>query len=831
MTTELKKFEDAYATMVVASYEPLFLRWFSGYGISIMANVMAYRLPVTAMMKQHEGVAPAGQLDLVGNAGKLILPSTELMKNLGAGSSGKEVNPIDDMIENPKAAKVEGFPDAKQIGSTIQFSGLKEVKFGAGARAPAELRQAPDAGFLRRTADFLKGKSQQMAQRMVAAKRPTFADQIPVPLVRGRGNAVLPDDFDVKTEKMALMKNMASTIDNWLAADDGSSLDNILAKNIDDAFLFWPGQVEEALSPIGIAHFYRQLFFNTSEGFGPIEQCFTVAPAETLEVIYENVRKQSFEEIVEVGEETVSETAIEQKNLDEVSDKAASMLQNDASVAISANFGVQTPVYQLGGSASASFSTSSQRSRERTTKSLKEVTTRASERIQKSFTIKTRSFEETTTTNTTRRVIANPGEDPVNYGLRRVLRKVHVKMQDLGPRLVWQLYISNPGEGLARSRFVHFREAGDIAVPEIPPGVPPIPEGGIDSGTTSSSLAWSSSRSTYYVRLVITAPAGRLITAVSIDSITDLEGGGKNDLAPSPKNDVQWGDGWDEATNTYTMNVAILPGDAASVSVSYTYAWDPSQDVMDAWETKRQEAYNALKEEMLTEQFERQKTLLTEQSKIRPRAAKALREEERYEVMNRMISHLFAQPSNPSQPSPLELETFHKYFDIHGIFTYMHPSWWKPRFSVAVTGYAREAYPITAESEPAPIGASLGWLMQLDGDDRRNEFLNSPWIRVCIPMKPATERQAIRWLATYIEGERGYDDQSGVLKKLIADIEKRRDDETKAADGPDYAVVSADPGAPDSGLKPQDVFPIINQYDVTVPTDGFIYDRLVIQED
>jgi hypothetical protein len=279
------------------------------------------------------------------------------------------------------------------------------------------------------------------------------------------------------------------------------------------------------------------------------------------------------------------------------------------------------------------------------------------------------------------------------------------------------------------------------------------------------------------------------------------------------------------------MNVAILPGDAASVSVSYTYAWDPSQDVMDAWETKRQEAYNALKEEMLTEQFERQKTLLTEQSKIRPRAAKALREEERYEVMNRMISHLFAQPSNPSQPSPLELETFHKYFDIHGIFTYMHPSWWKPRFSVAVTGYAREAYPITAESEPAPIGASLGWLMQLDGDDRRNEFLNSPWIRVCIPMKPATERQAIRWLATYIEGERGYDDQSGVLKKLIADIEKRRDDETKAADGPDYAVVSADPGAPDSGLKPQDVFPIINQYDVTVPTDGFIYDRLVIQED
>ena len=828
MTTEISKFEDAYATMVVASYEPLFLRWISGYGISIMANAMAYRMPVTAMMKQHEGLPPAAQLDLVGGQGKLTVPSAAEMQEVSGNANGPVITPLSDAVKNAKKVEIKGFPNAVQIGNTIQLDGLQEVYSDKRIAVEKAVEQKTSDGFFKRTMSRIAAAVSVVQEG--SQKRPMMKDQIPVPLVRVRGNAVLPDDFDLKKTKLELNQKILAAVNTWLAADDDTDLQAVFETNVSDTvFGFWPGRLQEALSPIGISHFYRQLFFNTTEGFGPIEQCFTVAPAETLEVIYESVRKQSFEEITEQGQEVISESAVEQKNLDEISDKAASILQNDASVAISANFGAQTPVYSFGAEASASFATSSQKSRERTTKSVKEVTVRASERIQKSFSIKTRAYDETTTTNTTRRLIANPGEDPVNYGLRRVLRKVHVKMQDLGPRLVWQLYVSNPGEGLARSRFVHFRERGDVAIPHIPPGVPPRPEGGTDTGNTSSSMTWDSTRNTYYVRIVIVAPGDRKVTAVSIDAITDLEGGGKNDIAASPKNDVQWGSGWDEGTNTYTMNIAILNGDAYSVSVNYTYAYEPAQELLDAWEEKRLAAYQELEEETLQAQFDRQKALITEESKIRPRSAKSLRQEERYEVMNRMISHLFAQPANPSQPTPLELETFHKYFDVHAIFTYMHPSWWKPRFSVATTGYTRETYPITAESEPAPLGSSLGWKMQLDGDDRRNEFLNSPWIRVCVPMKPGTERQAIRWLAKYIEGERGYDDTTGQLKKLLEDIEKRREDETNAADGPDYAVVSADPGAPESGLKPQDVFPIINEFDVTVPTDGFVYDKLVIK--
>lgn len=47
------------------------------------------------------------------------------------------------------------------------------------------------------------------------------------------------------------------------------------------------------------------------------------------------------------------------------------------------------------------------------------------------------------------------------------------------------------------------------------------------------------------------------------------------------------------------------------------------------------------------------------------------------------------------------------------------------------------------KSEPAPLGSSLGWLIQLDGDRRRNEFINSPWARICIPIRPGRERKLL----------------------------------------------------------------------------------------
>jgi hypothetical protein len=334
----------------------------------------------------------------------------------------------------------------------------------------------------------------------------------------------------------------------------------------------------------------------------------------------------------------------------------------------------------------------------------------------------------------------------------------------------------------------------------------------------------------YFVTLVVTVSPDRMVTAVSIDSITDLEGGGKNDPAPAPRNSVQWGKHWDKATHTYTTNIAVLPGDALSLTITYSYTWSPAQSVVDEWEAQRAAKVAELTQEALNQQFEREKTLITERSKIRPRAANDLRQEERYEVMNRMISHLFARGDDPSEPVPLEIEYFHRYFDIDGMFVYVHPSWWQPRYSPTAVGFQRPAYEITAESEPAPLGSSLGWLIQLDGDSRRNAFLNSPWVRICLPIRPRRERDATEWLAKHVEGKFGYDPDRAPLSDLLTAIEQRRSDEdVLGLQGPEYVTVESTPGAPAEPLSPEGVYPIVDEFEATVPTDGFVYDELVIR--
>ncbi|MDN4520004.1 hypothetical protein JN086_24465 [Mycolicibacterium austroafricanum] len=67
-------------------------------------------------------------------------------------------------------------------------------------------------------------------------------------------------------------------------------------------------------------------------------------------------------------------------------------------------------------------------------------------------------------------------------------------------------------------------------------------------------------------------------------------------------------------------------------------------------------------------------------------------------------------------------------------------------------------YYVTEDSEPAPLGASLGWLLQLDGDNMRNAFLNAPWVKAVIPVRPGKERAAMNWLEqVHVEGTEGLD--------------------------------------------------------------------------
>jgi hypothetical protein len=819
MSTDLRRFSDAYARMTVAVYEPMILHWISLIGIRFISSEVAYRQPKAAALK-FDGRTPAA----------LVLSQTirkPVPANIDLRSEGSPVRvPIDihGRAMSPDAIRkvnVPGFPNAVVHGTDVYLNGFSETD-------PIQLAQE-QIGLIRSEAAPVARLLSQVTSRISSFTQGLKA--IPI-TVSGRLGVQNPN-FDFLKTRNAVQQNMVNAAQEWVRKPETTDLMDLMQKAsiVDNVRLphMWPGtwSIHEALSPIGIAHYYRQLYFNKEEGVGPIEEAFTIAPLETFEVIYQTIRKQVHEEVLEQGLETVSESAIEEKNLDEVSDKVSSMVQQDVSASMSASASGGIGVWQVGASASSNFADSSQRSRELSTHRLKEVTKHASERITKSFSIKLTDTTEVTTSTTTRRVIRNDSPKPVSYGLRRVLRRVNVKVQDLGPRLVWQLYLRNPGEGLARSRFVHFQEATPIAVPDIPPGVPPRPTGGVETDSQSTSLLRDLVRRVYYVAIVVRPGEDRDVTGVRIDSITDLEGGGKDDLAPAPHNELDLGSSWDPATRTYTAKIGVLPGDAASVQVAFSYTWKPSEKVITAWQTQRDEAAAKITQEALVQQFEQHKTLITEKSKIKSRPANDLRREERYEAMNRMVSYLFGRGDDPSEPTPLEIEYFHRFFDIDAIFTFNHPSWWKPRYASKKVGLQREAYEITAESEPAALGSSLGWLLQLDGDSRRNEFLNSPWARICVPMQAGREREAIQWLAKHLEGEVGYNVGSGPLSSLLAEIEKFRDRERKLGlGGPDYVTVDSTPGAPADPAKPEGVYPIVDQFDVTMPTDGFVYDEL-----
>jgi hypothetical protein len=817
MATTLKKFTEAYASMTVASYEPLIVNWVSGWSICAMSSVMAQRMQKAKSYSELKNYPTAQALVLGQKKGPVLPPNPPY--------SGKEYTPNDnpplDVFGQPFKAsdiqpvKMENFPNAVMVSGRVYPNGILNVN--------VEEKPGTSGNWFQRI--FTSSASEKKANPVVGAKS--------VVATTNRSLAKIDPDFNLtKARKQVFAKLMGAVQDadptsgNSLWVNLESALGDIAGHSI---YEFLPKEnIREALSPIGIVHFYRQLYFNYDEGVGPLEKAFTVAPSETLEVVYENVRRQIHEEIVEIGSEQSLESEIEQKNSEEISDKVSSMIQRDLSASMSANTSGSVGVWSIGASASTNMASSTQRGQETTSRRLKEITSRASERITKTYSLRTRAVEDTTTTDFNRRVIKNETTTPVNYGLRRVFNRIKVKVQDLGSRLVWQLYVENPGVGLAQSKFVLFSEADQIAPPEIPPGVRPRPKGGTDTGSTSSSLKIDT-QGRYYITVVAQSGPDREITGISIDSLSDLDGGGKDDTAPSPVNDGQWDCHWDPNTHQYTTNVYINPGDSTSISVQYSFTWEPSQEILDEWEMERKNAVNEITEELLSEQFERKKALITEKSRIPKRPANDLRTEERYEVMNRLISSLFAMGDDLSAPAPIEIEYFHRYFDIDAIFTYTHPAWWKPRFSAASSGMPRPEYEITAESDPAPLGSSLGWKIQLDGDRRRNEFINSPWVRVCLPIKPGLEREAINWLSRHIEGEIGFNLNTGPLKDLVEDVEDfRTKEEALGRVGPNYVEVDSSVGAPEGPAIPEAVYPVIDEFEVTIPTEGFVYDELAI---
>lgn len=180
---------------------------------------------------------------------------------------------------------------------------------------------------------------------------------------------------------------------------------------------------------------------------------------------------------------------------------------------------------------------------------------------------------------------------------------------------------------------------------------------------------------------------------------------------------------------------------------------------------------------------------------VKPRASDDLREEERDTVYRAAVGRLmqhdykYSASGNAATDKHVVSELIRAYFDVNSLLYFVAQDWWSPSptrnidnpgsftefgttpldppsDTITWGGAGRDNYLITEESRPAALGASLGWTIQLDGDDFRNAFLNSPWVKVVIPILPGREMEAIAWLQNAsVEGADGlnaiYQDPSG----------------------------------------------------------------------
>jgi len=146
----------------------------------------------------------------------------------------------------------------------------------------------------------------------------------------------------------------------------------------------------------------------------------------------------------------------------------------------------------------------------------------------------------------------------------------------------------------------------------------------------------------------------------------------------------------------------------------------------------------------------------------------------------------------------------------------------------------RDNYFITEDSTPAKYGSSLGWLMQLDGDNMRNAFLNAPWVKAVMPIRPGKEKAAINWLSA-VEGLNGFSDIDA-LKDLATKIEKKHKNGIKPGiypnegDDVDPALVDEDntvTSTPIDRVYEHGYFPLENSFRANVGEDYEIFDQWV----
>ena len=574
--------------------------------------------------------------------------------------------------------------------------------------------------------------------------------------------------------------------------------------------------VQAVLSPVGLLHIYRQYFFELNSFLGPASGHVWLSPGGTVELVEVNIRKTLVERTTEVSQEITTKSELATTTQDELSDAVKQENSENIKFGASASGGFNVLVAHGEASATFNLDTSRKTASETTHKQTRQQSEKLSSEIRRNYKTTFRTVTEVTDTSSRRYVLQNTTDKLVNYELRRKMREVGVQLQHISTQLCWQYYVDNPGNYLAISNLVHVAKPEDAEPSQPPPDAPaPLANEEVNYNANfqfivdtakSKNPGHSNAPNTTYINgvsyddfgnvtneIVIVyeqsfaykPPVGKQLQSVAaagtpiqkIDPSKDAPNPFEFQILPLSAQDQKDGKFTIRATHVNFRRQPYVP-----IAVKLIFAeTDDNYKVRQQAYDQKQGEYTEAKARAQHEAFVkavRERIKLA--GDVKTRVYQDLREEERHVVFRRILEALTQDMGQTDKHITAEL--IRQLFDVDSMMYFVAPDWWEPNkkyyygqnFSQppstnepytlgesdklgwdGVKGQSLEKYLITEDSKPAPMGASLGWLLQLDGDNLRNAFLNSAWVKAVLPIRPGKEKEALDWLRNHtVEGNK-----------------------------------------------------------------------------
>ncbi len=577
---------------------------------------------------------------------------------------------------------------------------------------------------------------------------------------------------------------------------------NVLGDDFQDPYLAFDPKKDigdVSLSPIGIVHLYRQYFFEFETFLGTPTGHVWLSPGASVELVETTTRRTLTERTTEEALEKIVRSETSSTTKDDLSDAVKEDNRDDVKLGISSTVNQSWGTGSASATASLNMDRTQQVAREKTHKRSREQTEKLSSEIRQNFKTTFKIVTEVTDTSSKRYVLANSTGQLINYEMRRKMRQVGVQVQDVGTYLCWQTFVDEPGRVLGLANLVHLAKPADL-VPQPNAKEIPNPPDRVEKPFQTGAV-WNFGDNRKYndpalgfVELTVIPlpvqpdtgyevadPEGEIAISVVSYSGEDSENQryrfrGKLVGGSQVRIGVVTGPGgieWDERIDFVVGGaIAFKPTAAKLKEIS-----DANAEIL-----KTSKAADRENERRNAEAFVKAaKDRIKLASQIRKRKYEDLREEERivvyrFLIRSLMTDTLYELPESDDNDRVRHVlsELINSIFDVDKMLYFVAPEWWKPRdrnVFTGATGLSADAvvgwtdqvlrpnnYNITDESEPASLGSSLGWLLQLDGDNLRNAFLNAPWVKAVIPIRPGKERAAIAWLQnTNVEGVEGLD--------------------------------------------------------------------------